>query len=281
MSPSMPKRPGSAKSRLCLGLTNRAVAVCPGEINSVPTVWPVAEISPQAIAQRMGQLISPHLKSVPAGSVLQALTGSDISRLFLVTPYAGIHTFAELQALAALRFTQLYDDPSNGWTIQADWKADAPFLAVAIPAEILNALRQVCSSAKLKLRTVLPYCLRQWNLHAKTLPASGSLSVFEPDHATQLIWQTQKIVSVRSFSTSGLDPLSTAYTVLARETIRLNLPDLPAYATGLRISSNTTAASKEEGYFHWMNQNAVNAQSSIVVADSEPAAWLAQQGVFE
>jgi hypothetical protein len=30
-----------------------------------------------------------------------------------------------------------------------------------------------------------------------------------------------------------------------------------------------------------LNQNAVNAKSSIVVAASEPAAWLAQQGVLE
>jgi hypothetical protein len=97
----------------------------------------------------------------------------------------------------------------------------------------------------------------------------------------QLIWQTQKIVSVRGFSTSGVDPVFTAYMVLAREKIRLNLPDLPAYATGLRIPSNATAASKEEDYFHWLNQNAVNAKSSIVVAASEPAAWLAQQGVLE
>ena len=281
MSRSAPKRLGSAKSRLCLGLSHQAVAVCNDQVNGVPTVWPVAEISPQAIAQRMGQLISQHLNSVPAGSVVQVLIGSDISHLFLVTPYAGIRAFAELQTLAALRFTQLYDEPSNGWAIQADWKADAPFLAVALPTEILNVLRQACSAAKLKLRTVLPYCLWQWNLHAKTLPASGSLSVFEPDHATQLIWQTQKIVSVRSFSTSGVEPVSTAYTVLAREKIRLNLPDLPAYATGLRMPSNATAASKEEDYFHWMNQNAVNAKSSIVVAASEPAAWLAQQGVFE
>ena len=273
---SLAKRVGSVKTCLSLGVTQQTLALCSDQLNVTPLVERVPETGEYALAERIDQLIHQHLNKKPSGSTLQVLLSTNIARLFLATPYPGIRNFAELKALVALRFTQIYDEPSSNWTIQADWRADRPFLVAALPAEMVSSLRKVGSLLKLKLTTVLPYALWQWNLHAKTLPESGSLSIFEPDYVTHFIWQGQQVLSVRGLSTIGVEPLSLAYTVLSRETLRLNLPKLTAYATGLHLAPNHT--DKGEKIFHWLNQSAAHTHSCLVLNKFEPALWLAQQG---
>ncbi|MBX7229607.1 MAG: hypothetical protein K1X48_08395 [Burkholderiaceae bacterium] len=270
------KRTGSVKTRLFLGLTQQRLALCSNQLNCAPIVELLPETSTPALVQLIDQLINQHLNRSPSGSSLQVLLSTDISRVFLATPYPGIRNFTELQALVALRFTQIYDEPSSNWTIQADWSANRPFLVAALPAEIINSLHKVCRLLKLKLATVLPYSLWQWNLCAKTLPESGSLNIFEACYVTQFIWQGPQVLSVRGACTSGVDPLSLAHTVLSRETLRLNLPELPLYAAGLRFIPNSTAAVEKR--VQWLNQSSAHSDSCLVLDEFEPALWLAQQG---
>ena len=273
---SLAKRVGSVKTCLSLGVTQQTLALCSDQLNVTPLVERVPETGTHLLAELIDQIIHQHLNKKYSGSTLQVLLSTNIARLFLATPYPGIRNFAELKALVALRFTQIYDEPSSIWTIQADWSADRPFLVAALPSEMMNSLRKVCRLLKLKLDIVLPYALWQWNLHAKTLPESGSLSIFEPDYVTHFIWQGQQVLSVRGLSTIGVEPLSLAYTVLSRETLRLNLPQLTAYATGLHLAPKHT--DKGETIFHWLNQSSAHTHSCLVLNKFEPALWLAQQG---
>lgn len=74
-------------------------------------------------------------------------------RYFTVTPPQGLSSLEELRAAAQLGFEENFGAPA-GWQIDAAWHAGQPFLAVAAPIVLLEAL------AALRPRSIAPAFVR-------------------------------------------------------------------------------------------------------------------------
>src|SRR6476469_5774426 len=75
----------------------------------------------------------------------------ELARLWQVTPPNNAARLADLEGAAALRFQALYGEPASGWTISAGWDAARPFLAGAVPRQLVAVLEQAAAQQHLKL----------------------------------------------------------------------------------------------------------------------------------
>jgi hypothetical protein len=110
----------------------------------------------QALRALLGEL---ELGGWPVSFVL----ADDLVRLWQVTPPAGATRMADLEAAAALRFHALYGDAPSAWQISADWDAQKPFFAAAMPRALLAELALVAQEYKLSVVGIAPHFVTAWN----------------------------------------------------------------------------------------------------------------------
>jgi hypothetical protein len=91
-----------------------------------------------------------------AGRPVVVVLADELARIWQVAPPQGAGRMADLEAAAALRFQALFGAPAAGWQISADWDADRPFLAAALPAPLLATLRQSAIEHRFHLVEVVP-----------------------------------------------------------------------------------------------------------------------------
>ncbi|KQQ88882.1 hypothetical protein [Massilia sp. Leaf139] len=97
------------------------------------------------------------LAEVPAaGRAVTVVLADELARIWHVAPPRGASRMADLEAAAALRFQGLFGAPAAGWKISADWDADRPFLAAAVPAPLLASLQEVALEQRLHLVDIAP-----------------------------------------------------------------------------------------------------------------------------
>jgi hypothetical protein len=127
-----------------------------------------------------------------AGRRVHVVLDDALVRLFVVPPAAGVRGLAELRALAAARFEDLFGLDSTGWTIRANWTVDEPFLACAMESILLHALRTALPS----LRTCAPAISHS----LEAAPFRGDLWVLQliGGRATVVLRQAGAIRLVRS-----------------------------------------------------------------------------------
>ncbi len=85
------------------------------------------------------------------------------TRLFLVAPPLHTTCLEDCKAAATRRFQLLYGDTPAQWLIDADWDANQPFLACAIPRAIPTTLQQVANAHGLKVIGIAPQFIVGWN----------------------------------------------------------------------------------------------------------------------
>lgn len=118
-------------------------------------------------------------ESSPATTRLPFLVTLDdgLVRSFLVTPAKGARSLRELKECAALRYAALYGEPADDWAIAADWQASSPFIACALPGELLQTITAVAAANGWRLHSVTPALVRVWNRVAASIPGNGWLLV--------------------------------------------------------------------------------------------------------
>ncbi|MDB5745516.1 MAG: hypothetical protein JWP72_364, partial [Massilia sp.] len=116
-----------------------------------------ARFDPAEGAAALGKGLARLLAEVPAaGRSVTVVLADELARIWQVTPPQGASRMADLEAGAALRFQSLFGAPAAGWQISADWDADRPFLAAALPAPLLATLRQSALEHSFHLVEVVP-----------------------------------------------------------------------------------------------------------------------------
>lgn len=154
-------------------------------------------------------------QALPPRARLSVRVADCWSRTFLLEPPAGIRGLADCRLLLEARFDTLYGQAPADWLLQADWQADAPMLACAIP----RALRQAL--AGFSLARLLPALLLDWNCHCAALPPDGVWCAAADGVVNLLLWQQARLQLVRQQPGSDVDGL------LALEMARLGVA-LPA-----------------------------------------------------
>ncbi|TCP10614.1 hypothetical protein EV683_12114 [Crenobacter luteus] len=114
----------------------------------------------QGLADALGGLLDEHRCVRRRTAVVVSDT---LARLFMVEPPRNAARPGDCKAAAELRFHALYGDNAAAWVLRADWDARHPFLAGALPCELLDGLRQAASAHKLALTRVQPHFVAQWN----------------------------------------------------------------------------------------------------------------------
>jgi hypothetical protein len=158
-------------------------------------------------------------RRMPARIVL----ADELVRYFLVTPPKNAGSLHDCRAAAQMRFQSLYGEPATQWQIEADWDAVQPFLACALPVELLQALQAVLAEQQLAFAELAPRFVATWNLWRGKLQRDAWLGVAHERGMTVGAIHDGRLHAVRHLDAS----LGSLRDVLAREALLLNLP-MPA-----------------------------------------------------
>ena len=108
-------------------------------------------------------------------AALDVVLSDDVVKLFVVDPPAGLTRFSDLEAVATVRFEELFGLEAAEWRISADWHAQRRFMASAAPRWLLAAL----DDRSRKVVCIEPAFVRSCNALAREpfavacLPVSG------------------------------------------------------------------------------------------------------------
>lgn len=95
-------------------------------------------------------------------ATMDVILADDVVKLYVVDPPAGLTRFSDLEAVASVRFEELFGFDATEWRISADWRARHRFMASAAPLWLLRTLEQSVR----KIRRVEPAFVRSCNAFA-------------------------------------------------------------------------------------------------------------------
>lgn len=101
----------------------------------------------------------------PGGSTVSIVLADELVRMWQVTPPPACTRLSDLHAAVAFRFHALFGTTPAGWRLAAGWDAAKPFLAVAVPEELVAQIEQAVREQGGQVVEVVPQfvaALRRW-----------------------------------------------------------------------------------------------------------------------
>lgn len=191
----MPRKFGQS---LCIGVAPGAVSLLrvPRWGGAAPEV--LAEHSfaaaPDALAAALRELLPAQQYG---GWPVRFVLADELTRLWQVTPPPQAARLADLEAAAALRFHALFGESPAGWEVSADWNADQPFFAAAVPRALKAVLEQVAAERRLALVAIQPHFISVWNRWHKALKANAWFGVMHGSALTLATIEARQLRAVR------------------------------------------------------------------------------------
>ena len=148
----------------------------------------------------------------------------DLVRMWQVVAPPGSARLADLEAAAALRFLTLYGDHPGAWKLTAGWSATQPFLAVAMPHQLLAPLEQVTREQQVELLAITPQFIAGWNQWRRALKSGAWYALVQQRVLTIGVSSTTGVCAVRAAALPDGAGLEWLGQHVAREALRLNLP---------------------------------------------------------
>ena len=147
------------------------------------------------------------------------------ARYFMVAPPKNIGSMSDCQAAAAMRFHQLFGESGSDWQIHAEWDASAPFLACALPNNLLSGLQLACAGQKLRLHSITPHFIACWNHWSRQLQADSWFGVVNGGSLMLAAIENGRLQALRRspFLLQHWQDKQYLPTLLQREALRLNL----------------------------------------------------------
>lgn len=178
--------------------------------------------SAERLASRLGSVIADNQCSHLRVSLILA---DDLVRLFMVTPPGNASHLQDCRSAADMRFQSLYGDPPSEWRIQADWDADQPFLACAIPDYLLAAMQQVANEQHLTCIEIVPRFISAWNQWRNALVDTAWFAVAHNCQLTLGAIAARRLSAIRTVAIPDEAWRSPNWLPehIAREALRLNL----------------------------------------------------------
>lgn len=125
--------------------------------------------APDALAAQIAAALE---EAAAKGLPVHTTLGDELVRYFIVTPPGNSARMQDLRAATAVRFQVLYGESAAAWHLVADWQADTPFLACAVPQRISAALQQAVAAQHACLVSVTPNFVAAWNQSRRKLGAN-------------------------------------------------------------------------------------------------------------
>ena len=148
----------------------------------------------------------------------------ELARIWQVTPPAGAARLADLEGAAALRFQSLYGEPAAGWKLSAGWDAAAPFIACALPRQLLAVLGAAAAQQHVTLVEIVPQFVAGWNQFRGDLTALAWYGLVQHNVLTLGVVDDGRLRAVRACALPDSAGLEWLGEHVAREALRLNLP---------------------------------------------------------
>jgi hypothetical protein len=147
----------------------------------------------------------------------------DLARLWQVVPPQGAARLADLEGAAALRFQALYGEPATGWKISAGWDAARPFMAGAIPRQLLGVLEQAAAKQRVQLLGIVPQFVAGFNRWQGALKPGAWYGQVHAGVLTVGAIENGRLNAVRAAALPEGASLEWLAAHIAREALRLNL----------------------------------------------------------
>jgi hypothetical protein len=233
----MRKRFGQA---LRIGVSRQAVALLKtsrwqGAALEVVAEQNVGSGSVEAIGAAVRELLA---DAGCAGFTASVVLADDLARLWQVTPPQEAARLADLEAAAALRFQGLYGEPAAAWVMSAGWDADRPFLAAAMPRQLLAVLQQAAAEQQVTLVDIAPQFVAGWNQWRGALKPGAWYGLVQQGVLTLGAVDGASVRSVRATALPDGANLEWLTRHVEREALRLNL----AMPSRLQLSGAAPAA---------------------------------------
>ena len=212
---------------LRIGVSKQAVALVAASRFGKARTQVIAELAlganagVDAIGATMRQLL------VDAGCAKWNATvvlADELARIWQVTPPAAAARLADLEGAAAVRFQSLYGEPASGWKLAAGWDAAKPFIACALPRQLLAMLAAVAAEQQVTLVEIVPQFVAGWNQWRHDLKPGAWYGLVQHNVLTLGAIDAGQVRAVRAAALpegAGIEWLSQH---VAREALRLNLP---------------------------------------------------------
>ena len=138
-----------------------------------------------------------------------------------MVPPQGSSRLADLEGAAALRFQTLYGEAPAAWQIAAGYDAVQPFLAAALPRQLLALLVQAGASRELNVVEVVPQFVAGWNRWRAHLKAGAWYGLVQNNVLTVGALEQGALRAVRAAQIGGGADWLEQH--VAREALRLGL----------------------------------------------------------
>lgn len=194
----------------------------------------------------------------------------ELARIWQVTPPAGAARLADLEGAAALRFQSLYGASAAGWQLAGGWDAAKPFIACALPRQLLTMLTAAAAEQHVTLVEIVPQFVAGWNQWSGALKPGAWYGLVQHNVLTLGAIDGGQVRAVRAAALPDGANLAWLGQHVAREALRLNLP----VPQRLQLSGEAPAA--------WNNSSGALACSLLAPPSSQPwshAARLAVTGI--
>lgn len=144
-----------------------------------------------------------------------------LARIWQVAPPQGSSRLADLEGAAAMRFQVLYGEPPVAWQIAAGYDAVQPFMAAALPRQLLALLAQAGATRELKVVEVVPQFVAGWNRWRAQLKAGAWYGLVQDNVLTLGALEQGALRAVRATQIGGGADWLEQH--VAREALRLGL----------------------------------------------------------
>ncbi|MES2901022.1 MAG: hypothetical protein V4723_14935 [Pseudomonadota bacterium] len=167
----------------------------------------------------------------------------DLVRMWQVAPPPGAARLADLEAAAALRFRTLFGDNPAAWTMAAGWNASQPFLAAAMPRQLLALLEQTAREQQVDLVAIAPQFVAGWNQWRHALKPGAWYAQVQQRVLTMGVVEGRALSTVRAAALPDGASLDWLGQHVAREALRLNVaaPVRIAIAGSAPLAWNSSA----------------------------------------
>lgn len=211
--------------RIAIGRASLSVHAISGWKETPPACIaerPLTDMSAEQIVATLEQALD---ETRHGGAHVRIAVADAFTRMFMVQPPRNASSMRDMRAAAAMRFKSLYEMPADAWQIEADWNAETPFLACAMPKDLLAGLGRVLAKRRLKLLEIAPHFVVAWNRWHARLKAGAWFGVAHEDVLTLAPSVNESVSALRPLPLPAAGWKNDDWLLehVQREALRLNL----------------------------------------------------------
>lgn len=172
------------------------------------------------IVAALGELLA---AAPPGGTAVSIVLADELVRMWQVTPPPACSRLSDLHAAAALRFHALFGTAPAGWRIAAAWDAARPFLAVAVPEELLAQIEKTVRDQRGHVVEVVPQFVAAYSRWSAHRPPGAWFGLMQSHVLSLALFDGPKLAAVRSAAVPQGAGREWLDALVAREALRLGL----------------------------------------------------------